>query len=205
MRLLYQTHSPYARKVLVMAHEAGIADRFEIVHHETSPTRRNETVHAANPLGKVPVLLCDDGLALFDSIVICEYLDSLHDGPRLIPVEGRARFLALRLQAIAQGILDAAIAVRWDVERRPAAFRWQSMADAQAGKLMASYAFVEREVELDGPVDIGQIALATALTWIDFRGLPAPDREHPRLRAWCDAFARRPSMTATAYAGATQD
>ncbi|TXL74266.1 glutathione S-transferase [Vineibacter terrae] len=205
MKLLYQTHSPYARKVLVLAHEAGIADRLQVVHHETSPTRRNETVHAANPLGKVPVLICDDGLALFDSTVICEYLDSLHDGPRLIPAEGRARFLALRLQAIAHGILDAGIAVRWDAERRPVALRWQSMAQAQTGKLLAAYAFLEREVDLGGPVDLGQIALATALTWIDFRDLPAPDQEHPRLRAWCDGFARRPSMTATAYAGATQD
>ena len=91
MHLLYQTHSGYARKVLVMAHEIGIADQMEVVHHETSPTRRNETVFAANPLGKVPVLICDDGLVLFDSIVICEYLDGLHDGRRLIPLHGRER------------------------------------------------------------------------------------------------------------------
>jgi glutathione S-transferase len=205
MKLLYQTHSPYARKVLVMAHEAGIADRLDVVHHETSPTRRNETVYAANPLGKVPVLICDDGVALFDSIVICEYLDSLHDGPRLIPAEGRERFLALRLQAIAQGILDAGIAVRWDVERRPAALRWQAMADGQTEKLMASYDFVEREVDLEGPPDIGKIALATALSWIDFRDLPGLNQDHPRLSRWSDTFGQRPSMTATDYSGATHD
>jgi glutathione S-transferase len=205
MKLLYQTHSPYARKVLVMAHEAGIADRLDVVHHETSPTRRNETVYAANPLGKVPVLICDDGVALFDSIVICEYLDGLHDGPRLIPAEGRERFLALRLQAIAQGILDAGISVRWDVERRPAALRWQAMADGQTEKLMAAYDFVEREVDLEGPPDIGKIALATALSWIDFRDLPGLNQDHPRLSRWSHAFGQRPSMTATDYSGATHD
>ena len=75
MKLLYQTHSPFARKVLVMAHEVGLAGRMEVIHHETSPTRRNEAVYAMNPLGKVPVLICDDGLVLFDSVVICSYLD----------------------------------------------------------------------------------------------------------------------------------
>ena len=100
MKLLYQTHSPFARKVLVMAHEAALADTMEVIHHETSPIRRNEAVYAVNPLGQVPVLLCDDGLALFDSAVICAYLDNLHPGPRLIPEAGRARWLALRLEAL---------------------------------------------------------------------------------------------------------
>jgi len=101
MQLLSQTHTPYARKVLVAAHELGIAERMAVVSHETSPTRRNETVYAANPLGKVPVLICDDGLKLFDSIVICDYLDTLHGG-RLVPAGGSERHMALRLQALAQ-------------------------------------------------------------------------------------------------------
>ena len=127
MQLLYQTHSPYARKVLVMAHEAGLAGRIEVIHHETSPTRRNDAVFAANPLGKVPVLICDDGLALFDSVAICDHLDSLHDGPKLIPPAGRARALTLRLQALAQGLADAGIALRWETEggrRRCATRPW---------------------------------------------------------------------------------
>ena len=81
MRLLYQTHSPYARKVLVLAYEVGLQDRLTVIHHETSPTRRNEAVFDLNPLGKVPVLICDDGIALFDSNVICEYLDGLTQAP----------------------------------------------------------------------------------------------------------------------------
>ena len=112
MKLYYQTHSPYARKVLVLAHEAGLADRLQVIHHETSPTWRNETVFRVNPLGKVPVLLLDDGMALFDSNVICDYLDGLHAGPRLIPPENPARLHSLRLQALAQGLCDAGIALR---------------------------------------------------------------------------------------------
>src|SRR5215475_7471036 len=95
MKLLYQTHSPYARQVLVLAYETGLADRLAVIHRETSPTRRNEAVFAVNPLGKVPVLVLDDGTALFDSAVICDYLDGLHGGRRChgpapaAPVAGR--------------------------------------------------------------------------------------------------------------------
>lgn len=205
MKLLYQTHSPYARKVLAVAHELRIAERLEVIHHETSPMLRNETVFEANPLGKVPVLICDDGLILFDSCVICEYLDGLHSGPRLIPAHGRERFLALRLQAIAQGIVDAGIAVRWETERRPVERRWKAMADGQSEKLLASYDFVEREVDFDGPLDIGKIALATALSWIDFRKLPSFKENRPRLTNWYDVFGRRSSMQATDYSGETRD
>ncbi|WP_225768046.1 glutathione S-transferase family protein [Inquilinus sp. Marseille-Q2685] len=205
MKLLYQTHSPYARKVLVMAHEAGLAGRIEVIHHETSPTRRNEAVYAANPLGKVPVLICEDGLALFDSVAICDHLDGLHDGPKLIPPAGRARALTLRLQALAQGLADAGIALRWETERRPEALRYPALAEGQAAKLVAAYDFVEREVDLDGPVELGQIALATALSWLEFRGLPAFRLGRPRLSAWFDAFSRRPSMLATPLSGETHD
>jgi glutathione S-transferase len=205
MQLLYQTHSPYARKVLVMAHEAGLAGRIEVIHHETSPTRRNDAVFAANPLGKVPVLICDDGLALFDSVAICDHLDQLHDGPKLILPTGRARALTLRLQALAQGLADAGIALRWETERRPEALRYPALAEGQAAKLEAGYDFVEREVDLDGPLDLGQIALATALSWLEFRGLPDFRPGRPRLSAWFDAFSRRPSMLATPLSGETQD
>ena len=205
MQLLYQTHSPYARKVLVMAHEAGIAGRIVVIHHETSPTRRNDTVFAANPLGKVPVLICDDGLALFDSVVICDHLDSLHDGPKLIPIGGRARALVLRTQAVAQGLADAGIALRWDTERRPEALRYPALAEGQAAKLVAAYGFIESGIDLDGPVDLGQIALATALSWLEFRRLTPFRPGRPRLSAWYDAFNRRPSMLATPLEGETQD
>ncbi len=100
MKLLYQTHSPFARKVLVFAHEVGIADQVDVVHHETSPTLRNDEVYAQNPLGKVPVLIRPGQAPIFDSDVICAYLDTVHSGRRLIPPEGEARWHALRIQAL---------------------------------------------------------------------------------------------------------
>lgn len=205
LTLLYQTHSPYARKVLVMAHEAGLAGRLDVVHHETSPTNRNDAVFAQNPLGKVPVLILEDGFALFDSTVICDHLDTLHAGPKLIPTDTRKRLEVLRLQAVAQGICDAGIAVRWDTERRPEAYRFKPLADGQTEKLTAAYDFIEREADLDGPLDLGQIALATALDWIAFRNLPDFIVGRPRLTAWYTSFVRRASMMATAYDGETQD
>ncbi|RAO76600.1 glutathione S-transferase family protein [Dyella jiangningensis] len=208
MKLLYQTHSPYARKVLVMAHEAGLAERLTVVHHETSPTWRNDEVFRRNPLGKVPVLLLDDGTALFDSNVICEYLDALHDRPRFIPAQPAARWLTLRAQALAQGLCDAGIAVRHETVRRPEALRYPAMRDGQIEKLVASYDFLEREWAdraSDALVDLGQIALATALSWLAFRDLPDFEQGRPRLASWYRRFSERPSMLATPLAGQTVD
>lgn len=205
MKLLYQTHSPYARKALVFAYEAGIADRIEVVHHETSPTLRNEEVYAANPLGKVPVLLRPGRPALFDSDVICAYLDTVHEGPRLIPDQGEARWQALRVQAIAQGLGDAGIKVRWETVRRPEALRYPALREGYTEKLLASYDWLESELDTDTQVHVGHIALATALSWLEFRDLPDFRAGRPRLSAWFDAFQARASMRATPLSGDTHD
>jgi len=211
MKLLYQTHSPYARKVLVAAHEMGLQAMLSVLHHETSPTRRNQEVCALNPLGKVPVLICDDGTVLFDSNVICEYLDGLHSGDRLIPHGPAGRWHALKMQALAQGIADAGIAARWESVRRPAALRWTTMHDAQVQKIAAACDFLEQEFEQrdiasnTGMPDIGDIALVTALSWIEFRGVYAFLSGRPRLAHWYRVVSARPSMLATALAGDTQD
>jgi len=209
MKLLYQTHSPYARKVLVAAHELGLQHRIEVIHHDTSPTRRNGEVFALNPLGKVPVLIVDDGLALFDSNVICEYLDGLHAGAKLIPQEQGARFHALRRQALAQGMADAGIAARWEAERRPTASRWPPMLQGQLDKIAAACDFLEREIgdalRVEALPDIGDIALATALSWIAFRDVYPFADGRPRLSAWYARFSQRPSMQATTLAGNTLD
>lgn len=203
--LLYQSHSPYARKVLVCAHELGLAGRLEVIHHETSPTNRNDAVFAQNPLGKVPVLLTQDAGALFDSVVICDYLDRLAGQGALIPRDGPARYASLRLQALAQGLCDAGIALRWETVRRPEALRYPPLAEGQAAKLIEAYDHLEAQADLGGPVTVGQIALATALDWLAFRGLPDFRGRAPRLAAWHDDFCRRPSMRATPYDGETQD
>ena len=204
MKLLYQTHSPYARKVLVAAHEVGLAERIDVIHHETSPTRRNEEVFALNPLGKVPVLI-DRGQVLFDSNVICEYLDGLHDGTKLIPAAGPARYRALRLQALAQGLADAGIAVRWETERRPKAMRWAPLRDGQLQKIAAACDYLEAELACPLAPDLGAIALATALSWIEFRDVYAFQSSRPRLAAWYASFSARSSMLATALHGNTCD
>lgn len=205
MKLLYQTHSPPARKALVFAHEVGIADRLEVVHHETSPTRRNDEVFAENPLGQVPVLLRPGLPPLFDSDVICAYLDTLHHGRRLIPAEGEARWQALRIQAIAQGLSSFGGALRWETVRRPEALRYPPLKEGYTEKLIASYDWLERELDTDTPVHVGHIALATALSWLEFRDLPTFRGGRKRLVTWFDAFELRPSMMATPLSGETHD
>jgi glutathione S-transferase len=187
-----------------MLHEIGLAKDVQVIHHETSPTLRNETVFGANPLGKVPVLILDDGTAIFDSTVICDYLDRRHEKPSLIPAEGAARIRCLRLQAVAQGLADSGITLRWELTRRPEALRWPAMAEGQCAKLLASYDYIEREQSFLGPLDLGQIALATSLSWIEFRDLPS-FRGHPQLARWYDDFSARPSMLQTAMHGETVD
>lgn len=200
-----QSHSPYARKTIVFAHEAGIADRLAIVDQETSPTNRNPEVFAVNPLGKVPVLVTPEAGAIFDSLVICDYLDGLHDGRRLIPAEGSARWQALRLHAIAQGLCDAGIALRWETLRRPEHLRYPPLSEGQTAKLVESFDVLERNESFEELVHIGHIGLATALAWLEFRNLPDFRTGRPRLTHWYEAFSRRPSMQATAYHGETQD
>ncbi|WP_306228254.1 glutathione S-transferase family protein [Bosea beijingensis] len=205
MALHSQSHSPYARKTIVFAHEAGIADRLAIIDQETSPTNRNPEIFAVNPLGKVPVLITPEAGAIFDSLVICDYLDGLHGGRRLIPAEGKARWQALRLHAIAQGLCDAGIALRWETLRRPEHLRYPPLQDGQTAKLVESFDVLERSENFDEPAHIGHIGLATALAWLEFRNLPDFRNGRPRLTRWYEAFSERPSMRATAYHGETQD
>lgn len=205
MKLLHQTHSPYARKALVFAHEAGLVDRMEILHCETSPTVKNAEVFAQNPLGKVPVLLRDDGPALFDSDVICAYLDTLHSNRPLIPAEGEARWRALQIQAVAQGLADSGIALRWETARRPERLRYPPLADGYTLKLVETYDWLELAWTPSEEIDVGQIALATALDWLVFRDLPDFRPGHPKLATWFEAFADRASMRATPLFGETQD
>lgn len=204
MKLLYQTHSPYARKALVFAHEAGIAGDLEVIHQETSPTVRNERVFAENPLGKVPVLLRPGASAIFDSDVICAYLDTLHGGRKLIPEGGAERWQALRVQAVAQGLCEAGNLVRWETVRRPEHLRYALLRDGHVGKLTTSFDWLERHLDVASAVHIGHIAVATALSWLEFRALPG-FRTQPRLVEWFDRFAQRPSMRATPLSGETCD
>ncbi len=108
MKLRYNPASPYVRKVMVCAHELGLADKIELLTTAVSPVEVNATLAAENPLMKIPALSTDDGQVLFDLPVICEYLDSIAGGGRLFPA-GNTRWAALRQQALGDGILDALI------------------------------------------------------------------------------------------------
>lgn len=204
MKLYYQTHSPFARKVLVFIHEVGLIDRIEVIDHETSPLVKNSDVFSENPLGKVPVLIRRDLSALFDSDVICAYLDTLHAGEKLIPVEGEVRWEALRLQALAQGLAETGIALRWETVRRPEHLRYELLQTGYAVKLHESYRWLEDEIDDAGPIHIGHIALATTLSWLKFRDLPVPVPTS-RLTEWFSRFEERRSMRLTPLSGETVD
>ncbi len=205
MKLLYQTHSPFARKVLVFAHELGLASQLDVIHHETSPTQRNEEIFALNPLGKVPVLITDQDNAIFESSVICDYLDTLHSEEKMIPESLSDRIEALQMQAIADGMSEAGILVRWESTRRPEELRYSPFLNGQLEKVISAYDFIENNIDLQGEMTIGHIALATSLSWLEFRKV-APFRQgRPKISRWYGAFSDRESMVATTLSGDTQD
>lgn len=200
MKLFHSTASPYVRKVMVLAIETGLAPQLELCPAVVSPVARAAAVAAHNPSGHIPTLLLDDGQALFDSRVICEYLDSLHDGAPMQPREALARARVQCLHAIADGILDAAVLVRFELALRPYAMRWPAWIDGQWDKVSNSLMLVERDWigHLAGPLDIGAIATGCALGYLDFRFPDRPWRDHhPRLAQWFATFNARPSMLAT--------
>ena len=203
MKLYFSPASPYVRKVTVVAHETGQFAGLELVTERSSPVNHNPEVAVANPLVKVPTLVPDAGPALFDSPVICEYLDSLHDGAKLFPAAGSARWLALRNQALADGILDAAILYRYEITLRPEALRWSDWLDGQMAKVNAAIALAARDLDAyRAAVDIGSLSLAVALSYLDYR-LPDLDWQaaHSDLATWHAAVAQRPSMKATEPSG----
>lgn len=200
MKLHYNPASPYVRKVRVFAIETGLADRIELVPEKVSPVDPNRDVVADNPLGKIPALVTDDGHALYDSRVICEYLDSLHGSTRMFPERGEARWSALRRQALADGMCDAAVITRYETAMRPEELRWPAWIENQMLKFRRAADVMEHEVEaLAGTIDIGTITLACALGYLDFRYPDEGWRDtRPNLATWFSAFDERPSMRETA-------
>ncbi len=196
MKLRYSPTSPYVRKVMVTAAETGLSDSIELVATNTRDPHTD--LPKDNPLGKVPVLITDDAVRLYDSPVICEYLDGLHAGPKLVPATGKARWTALRRQALGDGILDAAVLCMLE-GRRPPERRWPAFVARQKAKVDAALDALESEAEDFGDaVTIGVIAVGCALGYLDFR-LPDDDWRlgHATLAAWYAGFAERPSMAAT--------
>ena len=189
MKLYFSPTSPFVRKVMVAAHERGIAEDIECVSDL-------EDLHAKNPLAKVPTLVTGDGQVLHDSLVIVSWLGARGSGPNLIPDEPPLRDEVLCRHALADGIMEAAVASVMET-RRPAEKQWQVFLDHQRGKIERGIATLAG-VDPGSVVDIATISAAAALGYVTFR-LPAIDwrSAHPDLALWYDTFAERPSMTAT--------
>lgn len=208
MKLNHSPTSPYVRKVLVSALELGLAGRIEKV--DSNPWDEADALPATNPLGKVPALTTDDGQVLFDSLVICDYLDGLQPETSLIPREAAARTAVLRLHAAADGILDAAVLRLIERARRPEGYRWPEWDARQKAKIDRALDLLDSEAEaLAGPltltpitpasITLAPITLGCALGYLDFR-FPEEDWRagRPKLAAWYRDFAGRPSMRDTA-------
>lgn len=198
MQLRHSHTSPFVRKVTVLLHETGLAERvpFDTVDGWSEPDR----LTADNPLSMVPTLVLDDGSSLYDSPVICDYLDHQHAGPRMIPGDGAQRWRVLREQALADGILDCAVAVFVELGRRPQDKRWDGWLDLKRRAINRSLDLLQREAAgLAGRIDLGTISIAVALGYLDLRGAVGEWRDdRADLAAWFAGFAQRPSMIATA-------
>lgn len=199
MKLITSTTSPFVRKVTVLAREVGVWERIEEEQVKTGPLAPAAPLAAVHPLAKLPTLITDDGEVVYDSRVICEYLDGLHAGRPMFPRDPVARLRALRQQALADGILDAAILVFYETMYRAPELRDPKWQASQAAKANAGLDALEREVEgLSRDLDVGVIAVGCALAWLEFRAPIADLRAtRPRLFAWFDGFDQRPSMVAT--------
>jgi glutathione S-transferase len=192
--------SPFGRKVRIALALLGLDD---VKVEPTDTMDPHDTVREQNPLGKIPVLIAEDGVAYYDSRVILEYLDDRCGGGKIIPSDAAQRFAALRLQALCDGILDASILTVYEGRWRPAEKREQKWLDHQAGKVTRALAVLEAAPPALGPAlplpHVGHIALACALGYRDFRFDGKWRGDHPRLVAWLNAFAARvPAFAATA-------
>jgi len=199
MKIRVNAASPFARKVRIVARETGLADQIQEIETAVSPVAPNADLAGANPLVKIPTLLLDDGRTLYDSRVICEYLDALA-GHRLFPQSGLARWQALCMQSLCDGILDAAVLTRYELAIRPQALRWQDWVEGQRAKINGGLAALEKaEPNFGANFGIGEIGAACVLGYLDFR---FPDIEwradHPRLKAWFATVSTRSSVHDTA-------
>lgn len=199
MKLFHNPFSPFVRKVMVCAHELDVVDRVEIDPCTVSPVDPNAAVVAASGLGKIPAMVTDDGATLFDSRVICEYLQSLNPAVTLYPADPGHRWSALRTAALGDGICDTGVGLRYETALRPDQYRWPDWMKAQRERLGRSFQHIEDQCMDDlAAVTIGSISIACALGYMDLRfaGIGWRD-DRPRLAAWYDTFAQRPSMVAT--------
>tara|TARA_R110002020_G_scaffold22372_51_gene75546 strand:+ start:8523 stop:9134 length:612 start_codon:yes stop_codon:yes gene_type:complete len=199
LKLYYSPASPFARKVLVVMHETGQTGDVALVEVATTPARPSEELRAQNPLAKLPALARDEGPAIYDSRVICGYLDDRAKAG--LYGTGPAQWEMKTLEATCDGILDAAVLMVYEGRVRPEDKQFDGWVDAQWGKVTGGLAALDARwmSHLEGSLNIGQIAVGCALGYLDFRHGPRDWRSiAPNLATWYEAFSTRPSMVATA-------
>lgn len=198
MLLHWSPRSPYVRKVMIAASELGLQDRLYRVRTVVGGSIIHKELMRENPLGKLPTLVLENGRVIYDSHVICEYFDTLHDGPKLFPSDPDARLEALRRAALGDGMLDTGLA--WLGERgRPAERQSAPHIEMWRAKLQACVDHLEEEADALAATayGIGHLCLGTALGYLDFRFGPENFRaRHPRIGAWLDSFNARPAVLA---------
>ena len=197
MKLRSSPPSPFGRKIKIAAHVLGLADRIETVQADTNDA--GDSLRRENPLGKIPCLVLDDGTALYDSRVIVEHLDHVAGGGRLLPAEHKPRLRSLTLQALADGMMDAGLQMIYEQRWRSEAMRDAKWVGYQQAKIDRALAVLEAAPPA-GPVEIGQIAVACALGYLDLRFGGAWRASHPRMVAWLDGFgAQVPAFEKTRF------
>jgi glutathione S-transferase len=197
MKLHWSPRSPFVRKVMIVAHETGLVDKLTLVRTVAAATRPHAELMHDNPLSKIPTLVLDDGRPLYDSPVICEYLDQLHGGAKLFPAETQGRFDALRRQALGDGLLDLLILLRDErLRQHPSEVHLASYAARRKATLACMNAEVDQLSAT--PLTIGHIGIGCALGYLDFRYASEDWRQdHPQLARWHAEFSARQSVRNT--------
>jgi glutathione S-transferase len=197
MKLHWSPRSPFVRKVMIVAHERDVAERLRCVRTVAEMTTPHAELMKNNPLSKIPTLVLDDGMALYDSPVICEYLDALDGEPKLFPQHAKARIVALRRQALGDGFLDLLVLARNERMRAQPSEAHLASAAARTAAVLDNLDH-EAGTLSTSPFSIGHIAIGCALSYLDFRFAEQDWRRlRPRLANWHDSFAARPSVQAT--------
>jgi glutathione S-transferase len=197
MKLHWSPRSPFVRKVMIVAHERGLVDRLTCIRTVAAAAKAHAALMQDNPLSKIPTLILGDGTVLYDSPVICEYLDMLDGGPKLFPAEPSARLTALRRQALGDWFLDMMVLLRNERERAHPSDAHQTSTATRKTAVLTS---LEQEAPSIATTafDIGHVAIGCALSYLDFRYADEDWRkDHPRIAHWHAAFAARPSVQAT--------
>lgn len=200
MRIYGDTLSPFVRMCLVTAHEVGLGGKLDHVKESVSPTKPNPKLTQLSPIGKVPVLETNHGHPIYDSRVIIEYLCHVSGNKTIIPDDGVKRFRALTLQALAQGVADAAVGLRYELAQRPQGLQWADWIERARLRITAACDDFEGhwQGEFAG-VNAGSIATAVALAYVDFRLPDIKWRDgRPNLTAFHADFSKRDSMVKTA-------